>query len=188
MRFSTTLCVLTALSSVPALAAQPVIVGPYPTLTTVYYDVDYAVSGTSQLGVKSDTIISIGLPSSVNVTGCQAQVQWFDWNGALAGLSGPSSPTAAIPTLAPGQTLEFTSSPTAVPGEYPDFVENVFRDTKTSFEGYAQIRVACSNGATLRGLRVDAEFVTQTPVGAGVPPLISSKTINVTKPAGLVGY
>jgi hypothetical protein len=180
-------------SASAAMAAQPIILPPYPLLQQALYDVDYAVAASgpnSPQGIGADTIISIGLPSKVTTTGCQAQVDWFDWDGTPAGLSGPGSTAAGGPvTLVPGQTLEYTTSTNGVPNNYPHYQENVFRDKTAPFEGYAQIRVQCPAGVALSALRVDAQFVTSNPsVKAGFPPEIKSKTINVTKTTGLTGY
>jgi hypothetical protein len=190
----TLMLAVAALSTSAALAApQPIIVGPYPILQQTLYDVDYAVSSlaaNSPQGIGADTIISIGLPSKVNVVGCQAQVDWFDWDGTPAGLSGPGNlPTGAPNLLVPGHTLEYTTSSNANPNNYPHYQENVFRDKTTPFEGYAQVRIQCPTLVSLAALRIDAQFLTTNPSGkTGFPPGIKSKTINVTKTAGLVGY
>ena len=181
------------LAAAPVIAGQPIYLGPYPLVQQVFYDVDYAVSSaaaSSVGGVSADTIISIGLPSSVKTTGCAAQVDWFDWDGTPAGLSGPPVNSAGgLITLVPGQTLEFTTSSNGLPNNYPNFQENVFRDKSTPFEGYAQIRVVCTGAAAIKALSVDAEFATQNPsFKTGYPPTIKTKTINVTKPTGIVGY
>jgi len=174
-----------------AFAAQPIILPPYPHLTTVIYDIDYAASipkANAVRGVSADTIVSIGLPSGVQTQGCEAQVQWLAWDGAGAGVSGPTKNVdGTVIALVPGQTLEYTTSSNGNPNNYPNFQENVFRSIATEFEGSAQVRISCPNGQTLRGLSVDAEFVTQSGP-AGVPPLITSKTIVVSKPTGVSGY
>ena len=190
IRLAALAAAMTGLSAIPAKAAQPVILPPYPLLNQVLYDVDYAVASVSSTGTTADTIISIGLTSSVKTQGCAAQVDWFDWNGAPAGLSGPGLNTAGgLITLVPGMTMEYTTSSNGNPNNYPDFQENVFRNLTTPFEGYAQIRIVCTGGAAIKALSVDAEFATQTPSGiAGAPPDITTKTINVTKPTGVVGY
>jgi len=178
-------------------AAQPVYVGPYPLFKTILFDVDYAVStaSASTMPLGSETIISIGLATNAPTTsaGCQAQVDWFDWDGTPAGLSG-SNKAPVGPFLLPGQTLEFTSSLNSVnPGEYPPFTENVFRDTtnpqgsKVAFEGFAQIRVLCPAGVPTPKLRVDAE-VAKAQVNANGGLGFQYKPINVTKTTGVVGY
>jgi len=176
---------LAGLSSASAFAAQPIFVGPYGPVTQILYDVDYAVSAAQSpvQNIKADTIISIGLPSGTQPAGCFAQVDWFDWNGAPAGLSGGPAATPAL--LLPNHTLEFTTSSNALPNNYPNFQENVFRDMTGPFEGYAQIRIQCpAGGPTLKALRIDAEFATFDPTTQSY----MTKTINVTKPTGLVGY
>src|SRR5271165_7214731 len=105
-----------AVSASGAQAAQPVIVGPYPLLKTAVYDLDYAVSTAAAPGLlpsTSDTMVSIGLPTGASAAEaqCQAQVDWFDWDGFPAGLSGPGFLSAGVAnTLLPGQTLEYTTS------------------------------------------------------------------------------
>ena len=57
---------LSVIAASQAHGAQPVVVGPYVLLTTVLFNVDYAVSTGNREGQPSsgsDTIISIGLPS-----------------------------------------------------------------------------------------------------------------------------
>ena len=190
IRLAALAAAMTGLSAVPAKAAQPIILPPYPLLNQVIYDVDYAVSSASSTGTTADTIISIGLPSGVKTQGCAAQVDWFDWDGTAAGLSGPGMNTAGgLITLSPGMTLEYTTSSNGNPNNYPNFQENVFRSLTTPFEGYAQVRIVCTGGVAIKALSVDAEFATRTPSGvAGVPPDITTKTINVTKPTGVIGY
>jgi hypothetical protein len=188
-----------AIAASASMAAQPVIVGPYPLLKKIVYDVDYAVStttpGTAAPSAGSETIISIGLPTNGAATGaqCQAQVDWFDWDGFPAGLSGPS-PAGSVPTLLPGHTLEFTTSlNSATPQEFPPFTENVFRDTtkpagsKIAFEGHAQVRVLCPSGVASPKLRVDAEVV-RFETDANGKLKYKYKPINVTRTAGLSGY
>jgi hypothetical protein len=182
-----------------ARAAQPVYVGPYALFKTILFDIDYAVSTantSSQAAVGSETIVSIGLASNAPSTGasCQAQVDWFDWDGTPAGLSGGVPTPGAGPFLVAGQTLEYTTSLVpANPNEYPPFTQNVFRDTtnpsgsKVAFEGYAQIRVMCPAGTPQPKIRVDAEVV-KTQIGTGGVIGFQYKPINVTKTTGLIGY
>jgi hypothetical protein len=193
MKFASAgLAALAGLCAAQAYAAQPVILPPYPVLPTVLYDVDYAVSSPAPAGapgMSADTIISIGLPTSVKTTGCSAQVDWFDWDGTPAGLSGPGAGATGLLTVVPGQTLEYTTSSNGNPNNYPNFQENVFRDSSKAFEGYAQVRIQCPSAVTLAALRVDAEFATSTPSGStDFPASITTKTINVSKPTGLIGY
>jgi hypothetical protein len=122
-------------------------------------------------------------------------VDWFDWDGFPAGLSGPGFISTSTPnTLLPGQTLEFTTSlNSANPLEYPPFTENVFRDTTNPagsvvpFEGRAEVRVICPAGVSIRLLRVDAEVATAV-ISASGALVYHYKPINVTKVSGLVGY
>jgi hypothetical protein len=184
---------LVCASALPAVAAQVIIQPPYSALNTVVYDVDYAVSTGQDTATAfpADTIVSIGLPASFKSGLCQAQVAWFDWDGTAAGLSGPGTDpkTGAPYTLAPGETLEFSTSFNAAPNNYPDFQENVFRNSSATFEGYAQVRVQCDSATTAQALRVDAEFATRQPGPvANGPPVVTTKTINVTAPTGLLGY
>jgi hypothetical protein len=188
-----------ALLAVPALAGQPVFLGPYPALPTVLYDLDYAVSvpvPAGSVGPAADTIVSIGLGASEKVTGsCYAQVAWFDWDGAPAGLSGPPLDASGAPIpLAPGITFEYTTSTNGVPVNYPDFQENVFRNITSPsgsvlpFEGYAQVKIGCTTSILLKALRVDAEFVTRYSASTDPTDPLQRKTINVSKAAGIVGY
>ena len=201
MRCALTLSVALLLAGVvasPTRAAQPVYTGPYPLFTTAVYDLDYAVStaGTAKQPTSgSETIVSIGLPSGAVAAEaqCAAQVDWFDWDGFPAGLSGPPGTAAGGPiNLVAGQTLEFTSSlNTANPFEYPPFTENVFRDTTNPqgsvvpFEGRAEIRVSCVKPVATP-LRVDAEVVTVESTASGL--VFKYKPINVTQVSGLIGY
>ncbi len=191
VRLATAVFVAAGLGAGPTRAAQPIILPPYPILQTVIYNIDYAVSVPKTKavnGVSADTIVSIGLPSGVPATGCEAQVFWFDWDGTPAGRSGPTKNVdGTVIALVPGQTLEYTTSSNGNPNNYPNFQENVFRSASTPFEGYAQIRISCSSAPAIKALSVDAEFVTQSGP-AGVPPVITSKTIVVSKPTGVIGY
>jgi hypothetical protein len=172
-----------------AMAAQPVFVTPpgTPLLPALLYEIDYAttgrLAGSTGAGMV-DTIVSIGLPAKSTGAKCNIQVAWFDWNGVLAGVSGPNG---GLP-LTPGVTLEFTTSTTGVQAEYPPFFENIFSDIKSPFEGYAQIRSDASCPAPQK-LRVDAEFVTFTvpPTGANIGT-VNYKPITVTNPKGVTGY
>jgi hypothetical protein len=160
---------------------QPVFVTPPvpPVLPNLLYEIDYAVSAGNVLPppAASNTIVSLGLPANSPVKGCLLQIAWFDWNGAPAGFSGPFP-------VALGQTFEFTSSGSAAPFEYKPFTENVFRNPQSpAFEGYAKVLSNCPVGTKLR---VDAEFVTATP--PGVAQSFEYKSINVTNPAGAIGY
>lgn len=190
MRFylqAATAAAIAAISS-HAIAGQPIFLTPAgtPVLPTVLYELGYATSGPFQTSAGiagfTDTLVSIGLPSKATVKLCNIQVAWFDWNGALAGVSGPDG---GLP-LTPGMTLEFTTDATGNPGSYQPFQQNIFRDTDTPFEGYAQIRTDTTCPKSL--LRVDAEFATQTQSGAGGPPVVNYKVINVMAPAGAKGY
>ena len=153
------------LSSASAFAAQPVIVGH------MGGDADSLRRGLCRLaGPEPDPehqgrydylYQAAGQPSGRPV-GCLAQVDWFDWNGVPAGVSG--GPGATPTTLLANRTLEFTTSSNANPNNYPNFQENVFRDAKDPFEGYAQVRIQCPAGAAgIKALRVDAEFATFDP-------------------------
>jgi hypothetical protein len=183
-----TAAALAAVSASPALAGQPVIATPAGTakLSTVLYEVDYATAGPLQQGSgfvgQADTIVSIGLPLKSAGKECNIQVAWYDWNGALAGVSGPFG-------LTPGVTFEFTTSiNVGNPVEYAPFQENVFSDNKAPFEGYAQILTDTSCASTQK-LRVDAEFVTLSmPASGGEAVGIRYKSINVTNVKGATGY
>lgn len=175
-----------------AKAAQPIITAPYVLAPTVLYDVDYAVSHPATAGAvstRAETIISIGLPFSVHVTKCFAQVAWYDWDGTSAGLSGNSP--AGGDVLISGHTLEYVTTPTAAsPAEFPPYIENVFRDKASDFEGHAEIRITCPSGVTPpKALRVDAHWVTAEPNPANPnTPERRYQPINITKKTGLVGY
>jgi hypothetical protein len=194
------LAMASALSAAPVWAAQPVYTGPYPVLPTIVFDVDYAVSTAfsgSTLAPGSETIISIGEATDAKMGSapCVAQVDWFDWDGSPAGLSGPGKDsTGVVNTLTPGKTLEFTSSlNSGFPMEYFPFQENVFRNTslpagsKVAFEGHAQIRISCPAGVPRPGLRLDAEVVRFHYNDKGLPRVVY-KPVNITKTAGLTGY
>jgi hypothetical protein len=168
-----------------AAATPPVFPTPAGTarLPVVLYEVDYATSGPIQsqtISGTADTIVAIGLPQADKPDTCNIQVAWYDWDGHPAGLSGPVA-------LAGGQTLEFTSSTnTALPTEYPPFIEHVFRSSSAAFEGYAQITT--DTACLAKRLRVDAGFVTNSQVIGGKPADSTRyKEINVTSRLGLAG-
>ena len=181
---TTTVALAIAGLSLPALAAQPVIVTPSaaPLLPVVLYEIDYATAGRAQTPfglAKVDTLVSIGLPAASLAKGCNIQVAWFDWNNAPAGVSGAVA-------LAAGWTFEFTTSVNHLtPVEYPPFQENVFRNNAVPFEGHAQIRTDAACAA--KALRVDAEFVIETMTAAGTVGAFAYKPINVTNTAGNSG-
>lgn len=167
----------------PAFAAQPVIGTPAGTavLPIVLYEIDYATAGRIKGPGLVDTIVSLGLPNRPLGTNCPIQVAWFDWNGALAGVSGPVA-------LTPGLTFEFTTSANlGNPLEYPPYQENVFRSRRVPFEGYAQIRTNDTCPSTLK-LRTDVEFATLTVPATGAPGVVAFKPITITNPRGTTGY
>jgi hypothetical protein len=159
-----------------AQAAQPSYFPPYALLPNVLYVVPYAVSTQPATTANpvfplAETVITIG-----GVKRCKVQVQWVDWNGATAGLSGAPVPPPAIP---PNGALEYVTRQNAVVPLSP-FVLNVFSDVKEPFEGHANIRSDCKVGTKLR---VDAEFVVLT--GSTAAP--EYKEIPVVQPAGNLG-
>jgi hypothetical protein len=176
---------LTAIAA-PALAQQPVFPTPPGTalLPLALYEIDYATAGklAQQSGFtgNADTIISIGLGAKAPVKKCQLQVAWYDWNGVLAGVSGPAIVNA-------GTTLEFTTSVnTGNQFEYEPFQENVFSDLQGPFEGYAQIR---NDGNCPKDkLRVDAEFAVLSTLSGTANYAVKYKSIAVTNLAGVAGY
>ena len=168
-----------------ATTAPPVITTPPGTarLPVVLYEVDYATSGAIQsqsISGTADTIIAIGLPLADRADTCNLQVAWYDWNGHTAGVSGPVA-------LSWGQTLDFTSSNnSALPTEYPPYIEHVFRSSSVAFEGYAQITTDTS--CLAKRLRVDAGFITNSQVVGGKPADSTRyKEINVTNRTGVAG-
>lgn len=183
-------------------APQPYFITPAgtPLLPNTLYVLPYAVadqqgtaqsvnantstSGTITGGsvLKTQTIVSIGLPVGATGNGCKVQIQWIDWNGVQAGVSGP-----ILVGLA--QTYEFTTnvSPAAT---YPPYVLNVFSNLSKTipFEGYAKIRSDC---AADRRLRIDAgyEMVIPIQISAAAPATLMRviKEIKVVRPTGNVG-
>lgn len=153
-------------------------------LPTLVYEVDYAVASKVDPAVTqpafSNTIVTVGLPKS-STARCRVQVRWVDWNGATKGISGPQF-------VGPGQSLEFTSSVnTGNPTEYPPYCENVFRNAPDEFEGYAQILTDANCPAGTR-FRVDAEWVTATPLVGTQSFTYFYKPVAVSAPAGVAGY
>ena len=179
-------CVATMLSASAALAApQPKFLTPGQpaVLPNVLYVLPYAVSDHTGLaqqagsGVSAETIVSIGLPFPPPGP-CQVQVQWVEFNGVIAGYSGPRN-------IVGGATLEFTTAinPAVI---ITPFNQNVFSNLEDPFEGHARIRSNCL--ATSR-LRVDAKYVTDFFVAGSTAPSTRVKRheIKVVRPAGNVG-
>jgi hypothetical protein len=144
-------CAVMGLGAVPAKAAQPVIPTPagVALLPNIIYVIPYAISSLSAAGggPATETVVTIdGLASTA--TQCRFQVQWLDWNGAAAGVSGPT----AIPA---GGSFELVTLPQVGPSLFP-YIPNVFSNASKPFEGYANVRTNCPT-ATRTG--VDAAFV-----------------------------
>lgn len=115
------------------------------------YVIPYATSlpplGIPTQDLTAETVVTVGANGAGN--GCNVQVAWFDFNGALAGVSGPF--------LVPAEnTLEFTSH-FAPPGIWSQGQLNVFRNNASQFEGHAKVRSSCGAGVRLR---VNAQVVT----------------------------
>lgn len=148
---------LAAIAAGAASAAQPTWVTPGGTALAFapVYAIPYAVSGRGTAGTVgrvSETVVTVGVNGSG--TACQIQVEWRDWNGVLAGVSGPF-------VVGPEQTLEFTTFPFVTPPQTPaPFTLNVFRSSDIPFEGHAKVRSSCPSGARLR---VNAQAVITDP-------------------------
>jgi hypothetical protein len=170
---------LAALTGATAsFAAQSVIFTPPGTalLPNLIYTVPYAVStspaATPQFPV-AETVVSIGTDTAgVN---CNFQVEWEDWNGAAAGVSGPAAPPV-------GGTYDFTTQSAAVVPLFP-YTLNVFSDVKAPFEGHAHVRTDCPTGTAIR---VDAGFVRLEQNASGSINY-NYKAIEIVKPTGNTG-
>ena len=157
-------------------AAEPVYAPPYALLPNVLYVVPYAVS-TQPLPPAApaypvaEMIISIG-----NVKRCKVQVEWIDWNGTTAGLSGPAAPPPPVP---PSGSLQFHTQAASPPplSPLPPYTLNVFSDLAGPFEGKANIRSDCKPS---KKLFVDAGF--EVIPAQGAVPLF--KRVPVVRPQG----
>jgi hypothetical protein len=177
---------LTMFAGSASAAPQAVTLTPAapPVLPTVLYQLTYAVSdhrGTTQptgSGVSAETVVSLGLPLGFTAS-CRAQVQWIEWNGTIAGYSGPAQ-------LVPGATLEFTTvnDPAVITTPY---IANVFSNivSPRTFEGHARIRVDCP----VSGLRVNAAYLTDiVPSSTGTPSrAVKRHEIKVVRRTGNTG-
>lgn len=122
--------------------------------------------------------MAIGSDSAAS-KGCTYQVEWENFDGTLAGVSGPAAPPV-------GGTLVFTTQ--AAPGIslYP-YTFGVYSDLKGPFEGHAHIRVTCPAGvAPPKTFRVDAGFVKVESTSSGSLDF-EYKAIEIVKPAGNAG-
>ena len=146
-----------------ALAAQPVYPTPPGTglLPNILYVVPYAVSTEPVVGPgpaafpDAETEITIGV-----IKKCHIQVEWVDWDGTTAGVSGP--PTPPPPLVPVGGAIEFhTQNVSPIP--LPPYILNVSSDLPAPFEGHANIRSDCK--ATTK-LKIDAGFVVIPSPGA----------------------
>jgi hypothetical protein len=168
-------------------AATPVLATP------IIYTVTYAVSTEPVVpagGITfpaAGTVVAIGSDSAA-AKGCAYQVEWENFDGTLAGVSGP----AAVP--APGGTLVFTTqfaSPAVPPPPVPLFpyTFGVYSDLTGPFEGHAHIRVICPTGVKPpAAFRVDAGFVrVQGDPSTGACCGFNYKAIKIVKPTGNVG-
>jgi hypothetical protein len=166
-------------------AATPVLATP------VIYTVPYAVStepvapagGITLL--DAETVVAIGSDSAAT-KGCAYQVEWENFDGTLAGVSGP----AVVP--APGGTLVFTtqSATPLVPPILPlyPYTFGVYSDLTGPFEGHAHIRVTCPTGTTPpKAFRVDAGFVRVQPTETGACCGFNYKAIEIVKATGNTG-
>lgn len=163
----------------PAMAQQP----PQPQQLTppntpvqfaAVYLVPYATS-QPPLGVPlvAETVVTVGVNAS-SPNPCQIQVEWVDWNGGAAGVSGPF-------LVPPDFTFEFTThNMPPPPPAWPLGQLNVFRSQAAPFEGHAKVHSSCGTG---RRLRVNAQTVS-TNLASQVSKYIHTK---VTKIPGNVG-
>jgi hypothetical protein len=160
-------------------AATPVLATP------IIYTVPYAVStepvapagGVTLL--DAETVVAIGSDSAAS-KGCGYQVEWENFDGTLAGVTGPAAPPV-------GGTLVFTTQAAAVLPLYP-YTFGVYSDLTGPFEGHAHIRVICPAGvAPPKAFRVDAGFVRVEPTASGDCCNFNYKAIEIVKPAGNSG-
>lgn len=123
----------------PALAQQPQFQTPggqVPVFVPVY-TIPYSASIFGSV----DTVVTVGLNEAA--AACQVQLEWLDGQNVLQGVSGPFP-------VGPGETYEFTTSILAAPQPNPAFIQNVFRNRDTNFEGHAKVRSNCTAGTKLR--------------------------------------
>jgi hypothetical protein len=140
-----------ALTAIPAFAGQPTFSTPAgtPPLPNVVYVIPYATSTVSATGAPgTETVVTIDAPAVAGIA-CNYQVEWVDFDGTSAGVSGPV-------TIPAGGTLEFVTQ-AAVGGSLVPFVPNVFSNLTGGFEGYANVRSDCDAKTARTG--IDAEFV-----------------------------
>jgi hypothetical protein len=91
-----------AAMATPAGAAQPVILTPAatPLLPTIIYVLPYAVSFLTGGVPDAETVVTIGTEKKlISSSGalCNIQVEWLDWDGTTAGVSGPVPLVPAFP-------------------------------------------------------------------------------------------
>jgi hypothetical protein len=154
--------------------------------TPIIYTVPYAVStepiipGAGPTFPDAETVVAIGFDSAA-FGGCAFQVEWENFDGTLAGVSGP----AAMPV---GGTLVFTTQAAAGIPLYP-YTFGVYSDLTGPFEGHAHIRVKCPTGvAPPKAFRVDAGFVrVQGDPSTGACCGFNYKAIEIVKPIGNLG-
>lgn len=152
-------------------------------LPNVLYVLPYAVSDHTGIaqetgsGVTAETVVSIGLPFGAPRT-CNVQVQWLEFDGAIAGYSGPYPVSGS-------QTLEFTTAVRDLPILTP-FNQNVFSNLiDKTFEGFARIRTDCT---AISRLRADAKYVTDFSSTTSTPSTrIKRQEIKVVPIAGNTG-
>ena len=159
-------------------AATPVLATP------IIYTVPYAVSTEPVVPAAgatfpdAETVVAIGSDSAAT-KGCAYQVEWENFDGTLAGVSGPAAPPV-------GGTLVFTTQAAAGIPLYP-YTFGVYSDLTGPFEGHAHIRVLCPAGvAPPKTFRVDAGFVKVEATSSGSLDF-EYKAIEIVKPAGNAG-
>jgi hypothetical protein len=120
------------------------------------------------LAMAALAVATVGNPRS-NGQSCRVQLEWLDWDGAAAGVSGPF-------LLAPDDTLEFT---TAVDPAFPTTYQlNVLRNRDTPFEGHGKVRSNCTR------LKVDAQLFSNE---ISQPGQYEIDPISVVRTTGNVG-
>jgi hypothetical protein len=181
-------CAVAALGSAASWAGPPAIFTPpaTPVLPTApIYSLPYAVSTSPASTPTSfpiaETVVAIGWDSAVSPppASCGFQVEWENFDGTLAGVSGP----AAMPA---NGTLVFTTQAAAVAPLFP-YTFGVYSDLTGPFEGQAHVRVKCPAGTALPKSRLDAGFVVVELTGSGACCSNRYKAIDVVKPAGNIG-
>lgn len=154
----------------PAHAQQPQF--QTPNNTPVQGVPAYAIPYATEVFRSISTVITVG--NTETAVACPVQVVWYDWNNAVAGVSGPF-------VVAPGQTFEFTTAFLGTSQPNPPFIQNVFKSNELSFEGHAKVHVL-NCPPTLR-LRLNAQTIATDQANG----LIEYKHIKVVRVPGNVG-